>query len=312
MNGERVDIVISTYARGDMIDGTVADIRRNSHANFTLWVLDQSEDDYTERCVLRHAAEDARVIYRRAPLRGLTATRNYGTNLGTAPYILFTNDDCRVAVDWIEKLVAELTHPETWMVFGRVLRGERPAMAGAPQSDEVVVAVKPSEEREVYRGHRFNLGFGHGHNMGVRRERFIQLGGFDEFLSGGPLGAWDERDIGYRVLRLGGTIVYSPEPVVYHCHWQKWEGVQRSYRNYGIGAGASVAKYMRSGDTAAIYLLLEWALSQGVRQVVSGIFKWRKWGKILIGLSQIFYPWVGLLRGLRHPFDAKRVLYQRG
>jgi GT2 family glycosyltransferase len=307
-----VDIVISTYRRGDRIDAMIASIRQSTHANFTLWILDQSEDAQTECCVARHSAVDPRIHYQRAPLRGISPTRNSGVLLGTAPFILFTNDDCCVSPGWISALIAEFYDQKTWIVFGRVLPGERNA-AAAPADDETVLAVKISEQREIYRGNRINLGFGHGHNMAVRRERFLELGGFDDLLgSGGPLGSWEERDFGYRTLRRGGQIVYTPAAVSYHNHWQNWDGVKRSYRNYGIGTGASVAKYLRCGDTVAVIILLEWLLSQGVRQALSGAIKWRRWAKVRVGLMQLIYPWVGIARSLPYSYDRENLRYRSG
>jgi GT2 family glycosyltransferase len=306
MGSAAVDIVISTYGRGDRIDATIAGIRQSRQPNFTLWVLDQSADNSTERCVMRHSALDSRVRYFRVPLRGISGTRNSGAALGDAPFILFTNDDCLITPGWIDGLLAELADEQTWLAFGQVLPGVKDQRGNS----DVVLALQTSARRRVYRGYALDLGFGQGHNMGARREHFDALGGFDELLgSGGPLGAWDELDIGYRALRRGGQIVYTPSALVYHCHWQSWRSARRSYRNYGIGAGAAVAKYVRCGDPWAVLLLLEWIFSQGLRQVLSGLLKWRRWGKVLLGLSQFVYPWVGIMRGLRYRYDRRRCLY---
>ena len=111
-----VDIIISTYNRGDRIDATIASIRQSTHCNFILWVLDQSDNDRTERCVLQHAAVDASVRYLRAPLAGISPTRNRGVMMSNATYVLFTNDDCVVKPNWIEALLSELEAPDAWMV----------------------------------------------------------------------------------------------------------------------------------------------------------------------------------------------------
>lgn len=311
MSDNAVDIVISTYRPGGRLHRTIESILQSSYQNFTLWVLDQNEHDQME-CGIAGLAADPRIRYLRVPLSGIAATRNRGAAMGSAPYILFTNDDCTVDPEWIGSLVAELFASDCWAAFGRVLAGPQ------PKATVEALALKPSRERRVYHHQRFNLGFGHGHNMGVRRQRFEELGGFDELLggarlpgSGRPLGAWEDRDLGYRVLRRGGTIVYTPHAVVYHHHWQNWKGARRSYRSYGIGSGAAVAKYLRCGDPAAIWILFEWQFSQGLRQILSGLFKWHSLGKVSVGLTQLIYPWVGLARGLRYPCDRQRILYRR-
>ena len=42
-----VDVVISTFGGSRLIEATIASIRASTHANFTLWVLDQNSDDLT-------------------------------------------------------------------------------------------------------------------------------------------------------------------------------------------------------------------------------------------------------------------------
>ena len=50
---------------------------------------------------------------------------------------------------------------------------------------------------------------------------------------------------------------------------------------------------------------MEWLIDQGVRQVVSGIVKWRSWQKISAGLIQLIYPIPGFIAGLRYPAALK-------
>lgn len=304
MNTTNVDVVISTYGRGAAIDATIASLRRSTYSQFVLWVLDQSEDDRTEQCVRSHAESDERIRYVRRPVRGISATRNAGAAMGNAPYILFTNDDCVLDPNWIGALVAELHDQQTWLAFGAVLPG--PHQEGA---DELVLGTC-NGSRHVFQHNRFNLAFGHGHNMGARRDAFERLGGFDELIgAGAPLGAWEERDLGYRALKEGGRIVFTPEAIAYHHHWQSWQGARRSFRAYGIGAGAVASKYLRCGDTGGIVILAEWLFSQGLRQIASGIIKWHRRDKVLLGLDQLYYPFVGLRKSLNYQIDHTTCCY---
>jgi len=311
-----VDVVISTRGRGALIDATVASIRHSAHEDLLLWIVDQSDDETTEQAVAPHAAGDPRVRYLRSASRGISAGRNEGVAAGSAPYLVFTDDDCRVEPDWLGAMLAELEQAATWAVFGRVIPDEtfhpEPPAGASPVSPALPLALKDAPSRKTYQGNRFDLGFGHGANMGLRRDRFEEIGGFDELLGvGGPLRSWNDRDLGYRILRRGGRIVYTPDALVHHRHWRGWEAVRHTYRNYAIGAGAAAGKYLRCGDPGGLYLLFEWLADQGVRQVASGLFKWRSGQKVQAGLLQLAYPWVGLVQGWRYPVDRERVLYKR-
>ena len=315
---EQIDVVIPTRNRAALIGVAIASVCASSHDNFRLWIVDQSDDESTEQVVAESMATDCRICYLRSNSRGANFARNEGVASGSAMMIAFIDDDCRVARDWLSALVAELRQPDIWAVFGRVIPDEGDPLLQQRNSHDrqvsraIPMALKDASDRGVYGRNRFNLGFGHGANMGWRRDAFLRLGGFDGLIgAGGPLGTWDERDAGYRVFsQHKGQIVYTPQAVVYHRHWRGWTEVRNAYRGYAIGTGAAAIKYIRCGDWGGFYFLLEWVLDQGVRQMVSGVLKWQSWQKVYVGWLQVIYPWVGVLLGLRHPIDRKHVLYQ--
>jgi glycosyltransferase involved in cell wall biosynthesis len=305
------DIIIPTRGRGELILQTIASIRASTYREFTLWIVDQSDDDTTARAVDSHLRADSRIKYVHVFPQGSSSARNAGVIQSNAPFILFTDDDCRVTPEWIDEMLGELRNPQTWSVFGRILPDTDESHNEPESTKGIWLALKDSPTRQVYANNRFNLGFGHGANMGFRRERYTQLGGFDEMLGvGARFRSWPERDVGYRILAAGGQIVYTPKALVYHRHWRAWDGVQSTLRNYAIGTGAAIGKYVRCGDWQAWFMLIEWILDQGVRPMISGAFKWHSWQKMYGGWLQIIYPWVGLVTSWRVPIDRSRILYR--
>jgi glycosyltransferase involved in cell wall biosynthesis len=309
------DVVVCTRGRAELLDLAVASILRSDHADFDLWIVDQSDDSETRNAVLRHGAIDRRVHYHGTNSRGLDMARNEGARISSSPYILFTDDDCLVEPSWLGAMLGELEADGTWAVFGRVVpkddprvkkgKGERHVSPGTP------MAMKDSPAYRVYEGTRRDLGFGHGANMGFKRDRLLAVGGFDPLLgTGSPLRSFPERDLGYRMLKNGGRIVYTPDAVVHHMHWRSWEQTRRTYRDYAIGAGATAGKYIRCGDPAGIYILAEWLVDQGLRQIASGVLKWRSRQKVEIGFLQLVYPWVGLYMGSKYPVDRSLAIYR--
>jgi GT2 family glycosyltransferase len=298
-----------------LIDATLRSVRDGALREIDIWIADQSDDDATERAVAPHAGEDARVHYLRLASRGISPGRNAGAAAGHAPCILFTDDDCVAAPGWAAALARELGQEGVRMVFGRVLPDDTyhpPIPPGAtPASRAIPMALKDAPARRVYGSNRLDLSFGHGASMGIRRDWHAAIGGFDDLLGVGcPLKSFDDRDIGYRTLARGGRIVYTPEALTYHRHWRSWESLRRAYRDYAIGTGAAAGKYIRCGDAGGWYVLLEWVADQGLRQVASGLIKWRNRQKIQVGLLQIAYPWMGLAQGARWAIDRQRLLYR--
>lgn len=304
-----VDIIIPTRNRGGLIDTTIRSIRASTMQELTLWVVDQSDGDATELCVQQHMAEDARVRYLRTTTRGISAARNVGISASDASIILFTDDDCRVAPEWAAALACELGEDGACAAFGRILPDQ--THLADPIGAIIPLAVKPAVDRAVYVDNRLDLSFGHGANMGIRRACITEVHGFDELLGvGGKLSSWEDRDFGYRVLRQGGRIVYTPAAEVYHRQWRDWREVRKTQRDYALGAGAAAGKYIRCGDSLGWLLLGEWLFSQGARQIVSGALKWRSAQKIMVGVQNLIYPWLGMARGMRYAVDREYLLYR--
>ncbi|MEM8859974.1 MAG: glycosyltransferase family A protein [Chloroflexota bacterium] len=295
-----IDVVIPTRNRGDLIVETLDSLIANNRPDVAIWIIDQSEGDATRKAI-KSFLSDRRVHYIKSDKKGSNIARNLGIFLGQAPIIAFTDDDCIVDSHWIIETLRAFEDKKVDAVFGRVI-DQSVGLPGEDVTTGIKIAVKDDPVRKVYFGNRFQLDFGHGACMAFRRTMLEKIDGFDPLLgNGGPLRSWPEKDIGYRILQNKGKIVYEPNVVVHHKQWRSWEGVKATQRNYGYGAGAIAARYLKDGDVGGIYLMIEWLLDQGVRQVLSGIIKWRSWQKISAGLIQLIYPFPGFIVGLSYP-----------
>lgn len=314
-----IDVVIPTCNRKDFVISTLQSLQANSIQNFHIWIVDQSDDSDTAKAVQPVAAQDSRINYIHLQTKGVNIARNVGITAGQAPIIALTDDDCQVAEDWLETILAGFeSYPQCSSLFGRI-QSITATEADVPPSQFqeiqhmqtiLPMAIKDTPDYHVYEEDRFNLGFGHGANMSFRRSVFHEFGLFDEFLgAGAPLRSWPERDIGYRILAGGGKILYSPDALVFHSHWRNWTAVKNTYRNYGFGTGAAIGKYIRAGDWHSLKLLKEWIIQMGFRQILSGIFKHTSWKKIYAGLLQLVYPWVGMWHGSQYAINKKHLVY---
>jgi glycosyltransferase involved in cell wall biosynthesis len=315
----QIDIVIPTCNRKDFVVRTIKSIQANTFQDYHVWIVDQSEDAATATAVQPLAAADTRITYIHSQTKGVNTSRNIGIAAGQAPLVALTDDDCTVAETWLAALAAEYeAYPECCSLFGRILPvSASPAdvppgtFAEIQRMQEVLpIASKDVPERQLYGDDPFNISFGHGANMSFRRSAFVEFGLFDEFLgAGAPLRAWPELDIGYRILSGGGRILYSPHVMVYHMHWRTWDGVKKAYRNYAFGTGAAITKYVRGGDRASLHLLGNWLWHLGIRQILSGLLKYRSWHKMYAGALQLIYPWVGAWQSRHYVIDPHYRVY---
>lgn len=316
----KIDVVIPTRNRGDLIVESIKSLQANASQDFHVWVVDQSENSLTANAVQPFVESDSRFTLISTNTQGADTARNIGLEASNAPIVAFIDDDCQVETNWIDTLFAEYeTHPEVSSIFGRVIPVEAPNNLASEEEvkkmrrlQQVLPMAKKDDPTHILYSdnNRFNLGFGHGANMSFLRSTFEEIGPFDECLGGGaPLKSWEERDIGYRILSNGGQILYSPNVLVYHAHWRSWPDVRQAFVGYAIGAGAVVGKYVRKGDWQSFQLLLDWMWQQGLKQVFSGILKWRSLHKVKAGLLQLTYPWVGLWQSRKYVIDKKHCVY---
>src|SRR5207245_11425030 len=95
---------------------------------------------------------------------GLSRARNLGVAATTGELVVFTDDDCEVATDWLEALVLALEgDPEAAIAFGAVVPAECDHREGF-----IVGYVPPRQERLTGRLAKLQDG-GIGAKMAVRR-----------------------------------------------------------------------------------------------------------------------------------------------
>lgn len=308
-----IDVILCTRNRGAQLQATLESLRASRYLDFQVYVVDQSTNDATARATEPFCRTDSRFHHIPSRTKGLDFARNIGAASGTGDVVAYIDDDCRADPGWVESLLREYAgDSQTWAVFGRTIPGEnaQPDRPATKMEKALPMAMVDHKARKVFQGNVFDLGFGHGANMSFSRACFDRIGMFDELLgAGGLLRSWPERDFGYRILKAGGRIVFTPNALVHHDHWREWPEVIATYRNYAIGCGAAVGKYLRRGDYPAILLLLEWIWSQGFRQMASGLLRWRSWQKMAVGWSQVVYPFVGLRMGLRYRISDHHCVY---
>lgn len=299
-----VSVVVPTRNRGDLIAETLQALLALDDPGVEIVIVDQSTGDSTARCVEAVAAGDARVRLMPTPTVGSSAARNFGAREARGEVVAYTDDDCVVTPLWLHAIAREFAAEDVSAVFGRLL----PYEGGERSGHEV--GFKASLQKQQFRGKVPPWYIGHGGNMAFRRSDLLAVGGFDPLLgAGGFFGACEDPDIAYRLLVDGKKIVYSPDAVAYHKHWKDWPAQRRMERNYGIGAGAMFAKYIRCGDRYGARLAATWTWQLGVRRLGAGLLKWRSLKTMYLGYCQLIYPWLGAWKSLGQTIDRDTSTY---
>lgn len=297
-------VVVPTRDRPELLRETLRALLNTPLPGMRVLVVDQSAGRASRDIVEALAATDARVSHLGTSTVGLSASRNVGASAATTAYVAYLDDDCIVTDTWLPELVRELSSSGAAGVFGKLLPYE-----GGPRTG-TEVGFKATPFREEFVGWTPPWHIGHGGSMAFRRDALIDAGGFDPLLgAGGTLGANEDGDMAYRLLRRGHRLVYCPAAVAYHRHWKPWRSQQAMERAYGLGAGGSFAKYVRCGDLGGVRLFAAWWWQLGVRRFVAGLLKWRDPKVMYLGYCQLVYPFIGAWRSLRHAVDRRATTY---
>ncbi len=131
------------------------------------------------------------------------AARNMGAQIATGEYLLFLDDDCEPALDWIEQNVRELQRPEVGAVGGQITGKSKAFFAQCVDfSSFAFCQISKRMEMQICSA-----------SMGVKRQAFIEAQGFNAALR-----TCEDIDFCYRLVKLGYKTVYQPSIKVLHNH----------------------------------------------------------------------------------------------
>lgn len=255
----RASIIVCTRNRADSIGETLEALSKLEPGGNEIVVVDTSNEQ--ERLKTRELAEKIGAKYVFEPRSGLSIARNTGIAHAAGDVIVFTDDDCIPAQDWIAQKLKHYSDSSIWCCTGRVVQH---SSAGACDLFNEVAGQDLGGEGRVFTREdtRFGLGvlfgnfakvfakhmksrapvpfgIGHGSSTSFRREGLKQLGGFDERLGGGaPLKSADDTEMFWRILKSGHSIVYEPAAVVRHKHGLDHEDVYKTRYGYSFGGAA--------------------------------------------------------------------------
>jgi glycosyltransferase involved in cell wall biosynthesis len=219
---------------------------------------------------------DVRVLENRFE-RGLSGARNSGLQATRGDVIAFLDDDAMAAPDWLERLAAAYTDPNTFGVGGRIVPNWRgPSPDWFPQEFYWVIGCTYLGLPEQTGPVRNMIGA----NMSFRREVFDGLG----FRSGlgrigtVPLGG-EETDLCIRAARKfpNSQILYEPSASVQHlvtperAHWRYFlrrcyaEGLSKAAISRFVGSQSGL-----SSERSYVAKVLPRGVMRGLRDTRSG------------------------------------------
>jgi glycosyltransferase involved in cell wall biosynthesis len=274
-----VSVVISTHNRCDLLPEAVTSVLGQDAESppFELIIVDNNSTDGTRR-VAEALIErgNGRLRYAFEPRQGLSYGRNAGVACARGRIVAFTDDDVRVAPDWVKSIVRALdSNPDVDFVGGKVLPRwpVRPPRWLTPLHWSPLAIADFGDEPLYVDLHRPLCLV--GASLAVRREVFDQFGGFDpEFQHDpGAVSAIEDHEFEQRLWSAGRRGLYVPEIVItaevqprrlekrYHRRWHldhgrmiaRLEADQSEYARDGVGVAAQDGGLVLFGVPAWLY-----------------------------------------------------------
>jgi GT2 family glycosyltransferase len=242
-----LSIVICTRNRAAQLQGTLDSLLAMKTARpWEAILIDNASTDGTADVIRRYAEREPRIRYVREDRIGLGAARDSGWRAAQAAVIALTDDDCYVAEDYVDAVLAAFEgQPDVGVLGGRILLFD-PADARVT-IDERDYPVEMAPRAFVVAGAI------KGANLAFRREALQKVGGFDPELGAGTQFPCEDIDAVAAVVWAGYRGRYDPRPLVLHHHRRRDADVPRLRAGYDRGRGAYYAKFLLRPECRRAY-----------------------------------------------------------
>ena len=295
-----ISALVCTRNRGRLVTDTVSSILENTHPNFELIVVDQSQNDETEQA-LKSLRPDPRLKYLRSPTIGKGNALNAGMSQARGDIIAITDDDCVVPPPWLE-VFAEIfrSYPAVAVSFCGVQAAEHDTKAG------IIPDFVCERDRMLTTAHNARDVRGLGAGMAVRRSMVEDMGGFDPMLGpGSRFPDCDDRDVAMRALIAQHHVYETSAVTVTHFGFRSWQQARELARRNFLGIGAAYSKFLRCGRRDLMYIPAYEFARFALWPPIQDIFLLRQ----PRGLVRITAFVAGFIDGLRTPLDKKTMMF---
>ncbi len=199
-----VSIIIPTFNGASRIGNCLdALVKHTADNDPEILVVNDGSTDNTVNVVARY--QHVRLINQANA--GPAAARNRGASEANGHVILFTDDDCVVAPDWISAMMAPFADPEVVAVKG-IYRTTQTSLSARFVQIEY-------EDRYRFMARLASIDFIDTYSAGFRRDRFLQMNGYDTSF---PVACAEDIELSYRMSSLRWKMKFVPAAVVYHTH----------------------------------------------------------------------------------------------
>ena len=207
----RVSVVICTLNRAGSLGATLECLQYQHHDDFEVIVVNGPSTDTTLEVL---APWRDRIRYRDNPERNLSSSRNIGLCASVGELIAFIDDDALAEPEWLAQAIPAFDDPEVAGAGGIVFDHTGLHLQYRYSATDRLCRVVESDRdfaRQCFPG-TFQFPYLQGTNQVYRRDRLIEVGGFDANIRF----YGEDADVCGRLIDAGWVIHQLPNAPVHH------------------------------------------------------------------------------------------------
>lgn len=215
-----VTIIVSSYRRPDVLRETLAALLRLDYPGrlHEIIVIDDGSGDETPQIVEALQRDCSRLHYYEQTNSGVATARNNGARKARGEVLIFLDDDIVIEPDLIRRHLAAMSEFGACLVNGHW--EFTPSLAAALRESSfgrfrmaIEGWVKEGEEKRKLRGSYVEPSSITACNLGVRRDDYWRIGGFDEQF---PFAGREDQEFSIRAARVGFRFIYDFDMRIWH------------------------------------------------------------------------------------------------
>jgi len=218
IQGTTVSYIIPTMMRQDFTLNLLDDLKNQTYLPSEVIIIDATPEEQRNESLYEFHGYPFEIKLRWQTSKGSCRARNEAIELCTSEYIIFGDDDIRLAPDFIENHLRLLKGKNADACNGLDIR------AGGPHENQDDLTRRRSLEKIDKAG--VSSGFNNA-NSCVKREWVNLLGGNDVNFDGGY---GEDSDFGLSLAKAGAVVLYNPFSVSLHLKppagGYRWWGAQ--------------------------------------------------------------------------------------
>ncbi len=284
-------LVVSTRGdRVDDIDRLFRSLQDQLSQSFELILVDQNDDDRLNNVVEKYSSIFP-IRHHKVEFRGPGRGRAYGMRIAEGRIVAWPDDDCVYEKGVLDQVASFFKENPDYAVFSA-------ACYDIDNRDQLGIGNQRPEADDFS---RINL-------YGIEFTLFFDLQKIDyekhpldeDFGFCAKYRCSEGTDYVFSLMKAGFKGRYDPAVKIYHKTRSVQETLDKSF-NYAFGEGASIAKYLRQGDTAALYHFLRKMIVAPLTKIVMSALLLRR-VPLIANTRRLSGIWSGF-----YSFESKRL-----